>query len=259
MLDQQTCDGDGRCCGGVPVFFDASHVTFLARWAQKLARDRLPASTIMFRLVQVSGCWANLDLVTARPTFEDEILSDRVHSVILAALGLDRVDGAEDWRAMIRVVDETEASRHVAERAERVHAGDDNRRDCALLGCAAAFAALEGGAALVTNDDAFLGAARTFVSATDDGAAASGLLTLSSLQMVRRLVDCHAVTVDMASEAVVAEREDVFRRGMSPEGLEQKIQRLDALVLDLNVIKYDYDENEDEESAQMWDEFSDQS
>lgn len=233
VLGCRTCPGDHSCTGCDAIAVDTSHLTFLARVARRLERADLQRGELLFRLVQVTGCWRSDRLVTAEVIYEHEVNPHGDESRVLDVLGVGFVEDGADWSALI--------GRTLGERADELTAAaarihGDEQRDCALLGHSLAEAD-QRSVHLVTNDEALLISARQLLEhlrATDRGPT-SGFMVIHSVDLMKRLLRCGAISMEVMEAALLAGWDEVSQRSMSERKRKKKLDRLAAVARQLHV------------------------
>lgn len=235
VLDRRTCPGDGSCTECDTIAVDTSHLTFLARVARRLERADLSCEVLLFRLVQVTACWSPDRLVTAEAVYEREVNPHGDASKVLDELGVGLVSDDQDWSKLIgRAVGQRAAELTAV--ATRFHGGQEQEMDCTLLGHSLAEAD-QRPVHLVSNDEALLVSARQAVEhlRVTDRSPPSGFLAINSVELMRRMLGCGAINIEVMEGALLAEWDDVSQRHLGANKRKKKLDRLTTVARSLNV------------------------
>lgn len=213
---------------------DTSHLTLLARLACELEAGEFDRDDLLFRLVRLSACWSEDRLVTAPIMFEHEIDPSGDESRVMETLGADLSDEF-DWS---RFIDRPEFSRaaEFEEVAIRIH-GADQARDCALLGHGLAAADLRS-VRLVTNDERLrVSATRALDHLRKTGRAPTfEFMAIDSITMMRQLLVCGALSIDVFEAALLTEYKHLQERErLGDRTRTKKLDRLVGIARDLSV------------------------
>lgn len=232
MLGCQTCPGDGSCTECNTIAVDTSHLTFLARTARRLERADLQRDELFFRLVRVTACFREDRLVTAPAMFDHEINPHGEESRVADILGVSVVAGNADWLVLIGRA----SSRRAAEftrAAARMHRGE---MDCELLGHSLAEAD-ERSVRLVTNDENLRVSAIQLLEhlRKADRAPTGDFMVLDSVELMKRLVGCRAISMDVMEGALLAEWDHVTARQMEERKRKKKLDRLLRIAREVEV------------------------
>jgi hypothetical protein len=214
---------------------DTSHVTLLARVARELEAGEFRRDELLFRLVRLSACWSEDRLMTAPIMFEHELDPRGDASRVMETLGADLGSDEVDWSCFI---DRRELSRaaEFEEVAIRIH-GAEQARDCALLGHGLA-AADQRSVRLVTNDERLRSSAvRTLDHLRATGRApALEFMAIDSINMMRHLLTCGAISVEVFEAALRTEFIHIQEReGLSERTRTKKLDRLTRIARELSV------------------------
>lgn len=238
MLGCRTCPGDGCCVQCDAIALDTSHLTFLARAAQRLERANLGRDVLLFRLVQATACWRADRLVTAEAVFEREINPHGQDSRVLTVLGGGAVPDGADWSRLIgRAAGPRAQELTIA--ASKVHHGE---MDCELLGHSLAEADARS-VRLVTNDENLRVSAIKLSDhlRTTDRAPTAEFMVIDSVHLMRQLVACRAISREVMEGALLAEWNHVKERPMDERKRRKKLDRLESVARDLAVTLPDPD------------------
>lgn len=232
MLGCQTCPGDGSCTECNAIAIDTSHLTFLARAAQRLERAELQRDELLFRLVQVTACFRADRLVTAEAMFDREIDPRGENSRVLGVLGVDVLEDGTDWSVLIARARRRRAD-ELTLAAARIHQGD---MDCELLGHSLAEAD-ERSVRLVTNDENLRVSAIKLLEhlRRTDRAPKADFMVIDSVDLMKRLVGCRAISMDVMEGALLAEWDHVSERDMDERKRRKKLDRLLRIAREVEI------------------------
>jgi hypothetical protein len=180
---------------------------------------------LLFRLVHVTACCRSDRLLTAEAMFDREIDPHAESgSRVLDELGAGIVDDREDWSRLIGFAAGTRAD-DLTVRAKRIH--QDEEMDCFLLGYSLAQAD-ERSLLLVTNDEVLLISARGLLERlqTTDRAPTADFMVMHTVNLMRCLLQCGAISMDVMEGALLAEWEHVSQRCMGERKRKKKLDRL---------------------------------